>query len=83
MQRPEGGVVRGSVRGVGEAGEELLGVGVKEVAAIQLGREVRSSEDRVVAVVRDEKRAVVGDAKGHWIGSRNLHSERPHRGSWW
>ena len=45
MQRPEGGVVRGSVRGVGEAGEELLGVGVKEVAAIQLGREVRSSED--------------------------------------
>ena len=41
------------------------------------------SEDRVVAVVRDEKRAVVGDAKGHWIGSRNLHSERPHCGSWW
>ena len=60
-----------------------MGVVFEEVAALQLGREVGVSEDRVVAVVRDEKRAVVGDAKGHWIGSRNLHSERPHCGSWW
>ena len=56
-----------------------MGVVFEEVAALQLGREVGVSEDRVVAVVRDEKRAVVG----HWIGSRNLHSERPHCGSWW
>ena len=91
MQRPEGGVVRGSVRGVGEAGEELLGVGVKEVAAIQLGREVRSSEDRVVAVVRDENGAVLSNAKSHSVGvprwepqggvivlAWTVHNERPH-----
>ena len=84
MQRPEGGVVRGSVRGVGEAGEEL-------VAAIQLGREVRSSEDRVVAVVRDENGAVLSNAKSHSVGvprwepqggvivlAWTVHNERPH-----
>ena len=77
MQRPEGGVVRGSVRGVGEAGEELLGVGVKEVAAIQLGREVRSSEDRVVAVVRDENGAVLSNAKRatRWASHGGNHRE--------
>ena len=75
------------------AGEELLGVGVKEVAAIQLGREVRSSEDRVVAVVRDENGAVLSNAKSHSVGvprwepqggvivlAWTVHNERPHLG---
>ena len=68
-------------------------MGVKEVAAIQLGREVRSSEDRVVAVVRDENGAVLSNAKSHSVGvprwepqggvivlAWTVHNERPHLG---